>query len=122
MKKSKLFSALLLTTFIPFGLFACKKNDDQSPKSEDITIKTEEDGIHFLRFKENDAEIMKMVVLEGETYDDLYPYFPILTEDDNFIKYWDGDYNYTDYSKDNQYKVYDPSNSTIDINAIFRKK
>lgn len=122
MKKYKLIPALLLlASILSFGTSSCKSEDISSPKSEDINIVEKDNETHFLRFMENNAEIMRLVVLENETYSDLQPYFPTLTQEEEWIKYWDGDYTYTDYSAENQFKVYDASNLIIDIYSYMKK-
>lgn len=77
--------------------------------------------IHYLRFLENNNVILSIVVLENETYEDLLPYFPTLTEEEGYIKYWDGDYTYTDYTHENQFQVYNADDTVIDIYAYMIK-
>ncbi len=121
MKKIKFIPVLVLVSFLSFGISSCKSEENSTPKSDDINIVEKDNDTHFLRFMENNAEIMRLVVLEKETYSDLQPYFPTLTQEDGWIKYWDGDYTYTDYSVDNQFKVYDSSNLIIDIYSYTKK-
>ena len=75
MKKTKIISALLFASLLSFGLSACGSSNDSNPKSDDINIVETDGETHFLRFMENNAEIMNLVVLENETYNDLLPYF-----------------------------------------------
>ena len=121
MRKYKFIPTLLLASMLSFGISSCKSEDSSSPKSEDINIVEKDNETHFLRFMENNAEIMRLVVLKDETYSDLQPYFPTLTQEEGWIKYWDGDYTYTDYSAENQFKVYDTSNLIIDIYSYMKK-
>lgn len=121
MKKTKFISALALASLLSFGLSSCNSSDGSSQKSDDINIVESDNETHFLRFMENNAEIARLVVLENETYNDLLPYFPTLTEEPGYIKYWDGDYTYTDYSMDNPFKIYDSSTLVIDIYAYMKK-
>ncbi len=121
MKKTNFIPTLLLATLLSFGVSACGSNDSPIQESNDIHIIEKDDETHFLRFMENNAEILRMVVLENETYDELLPYFPTLTEEPGYIKYWDGDYTYTDYSFENQFNVYSSSTMSIDIYAYMKK-
>ena len=121
MKKTKIISALALASLISFGVSSCNSSGGSSQKSDDISIVESDNETHFLRFMENNAEIARLVVLENETYNDLLPYFPTLTEEPGYVKYWDGDYTFTDYSFTNQFKVYDSSTLVIDIYAYMKK-
>ena len=121
MKKTKFISALALASFLSFGVSSCNSSGGSSQKSDDINIVESNNETHFLRFMENNAEIARLVVLENETYNDLLPYFPTLDEEPGYIKYWDGNYTYTDYSMENQFKIYDSSTFVIDIYAYMKK-
>lgn len=121
MKKVEFVFASVLALSLSFGVSSCNSSDDSSQKTDDIGIIENDNETHFLRFMENNAEIMRLVVLENETYNDLMPYFPTLTEEPGYIKYWDGDYVYTDYSIDNQFKIYDSSTLVVDIYAYMKK-
>lgn len=116
MKKVRLISALSMLFCSTVALFSCNK---ANPK--DIEFVRNYSKTHYLSFQENNVEFLSLVVLKGETYDDLLPYFPTLTAEPGFVKYWDGDYNYTDYSKDNQFKVYDEKDLIIEIYAYSKK-
>lgn len=120
MKKTKILSAVILATLFSFYLTACHP-DTSARKPDDIKIVQEDDKTHFLRFRENNAEVLRIVVLENETYNDLLPYFPTLDQEEGWIKWWDGDYTYTDYSIDHQFEVYNSSMQLIDICAYRRK-
>ena len=117
----KTANKILITTLICSSaiLGGCKKNKDknQNTSTNSVTIKTNLDSTHYLKFFESNTEILRLVVLEGETYEDLLPYFPTLTEEPGYIKYWDGDYTYTAYSHENQFKVWDAENLQISIYA-----
>ena len=118
MKLNKLFLLSALMMCAPVALTGC--GEDAGPTNV-VEIKNNVDGVHYLKFIENNSEILKLVVLDGETYEDLLPYFPTLTAESGFIKYWDGDYTYTSYSHDNQFTVWDPARLTIDIYAYSRR-
>lgn len=120
MKMFKTFTILSLAFCSAVGLSACGGTEN-AEKAEDIEINKEDSVTHYLKFIEQGAEILRMVVLENETYDDLLPYFPILTEVPGYIKYWEGDYTYTNYSKDNQFKVYDVDDLIIEIYDHIKK-
>lgn len=116
--KKKTFLLTAIALFVPamfVGGCSC------SGSKESVTIENDLKDTHYLKFIENNSEVLRLVVLEGETYDDLLPYFPTLTQEEGYIKYWDGDYTYTDYSKENQFKVWDSSDLIIDIYAYSRK-
>ena len=117
MKKFKIIALLSFSFCLVFQLTGC--GDEE--KSEDIAIEQSKQSTHYLRFMENNNEILRMVVLKGETYDDLLPYFPTLTDEPGYIKYWDGDYTYTNYSLENQFKVYDDKDLVIEIYAYSKK-
>lgn len=117
----KKFNTLLLTIAvlgIPGFLTSCGKEEGPT---ETVEIKNDISNTHYLKFIENNSEVLRLVVIEGETYEDLLPYFPTLTQEPGYVKYWDGDYNYTNYSHDNQFKVWDSSDLIIDIYAYSRK-
>lgn len=121
MKKIKgitLFSLLLC--FI-LCLTACGEEKEPIKEKEEIEIIQNDEKTHYLKFMENNAEVLRIVVLENETYEDLLPYFPTLTEEDGFIKYWDGDYTYTSYTHENQFKVYNKDDSVIEVYAYMKK-
>lgn len=120
MKTFKTLTILSLAFCSAFALSACGGTEN-TEKTEDVEINQNDSGTHYLKFMENNAEVLRMVILENETYDDLLPYFPTLTEEPGYIKYWDGDYTYTDYSKDNQFKVYDVNDLIIEIYAYSKK-
>lgn len=120
MKMFKTLTILSLAFCSAFALSACGGTEN-TEKTEDVEINQNDSGTHYLKFMENNAEVLRMVVLENETYDDLLPYFPTLTEEPGYIKYWDGDYTYTNYSKDNQFKVYDVNDLIIEIYAYSKK-
>lgn len=118
MKTNRLI--LLGATFIclPALLTSCGNSDK---KTNTVEIKNNVSDTHYLKFIENNSEVLRLVVLEGETYEDLLPYFPTLTEEPGFIKYWDGDYTYTSYSHENQFKVWSSSDLVVDIYAYSKK-
>lgn len=121
MKKIKgitLFSLLLC--FI-LCLTACGEEKEPIKEKEEIEIIQNDEKTHYLKFMENNAEVLRIVVLENETYEDLLPYFPTLTEEDGFIKYWDGDYTYTSYTHENQFKVYNKDDAVIEVYAYMKK-
>lgn len=120
MKNNKNLLFLTLALFSTFALGSCGGKTDKTFDS-DIEIKQDEPSTHYLKFMENNAEVLRMVVLENETYEDLFPYFPTLTEEPGYIKYWDGDYRYTSYSKDNQFKVYDADDLIVEIYAYSKR-
>ena len=120
MKKLKNIALFSLMFCFMFGLVACGSNTD-SGKSDDIEIVQKDEETHYLKFMENNAEVLRIVVLKNETYEDLLPYFPTLTEEEGYIKYWDGDYIYTSYSHDNQFQVYKSDVSIIEIYAYMKK-
>ena len=104
-----------------FGLVAFGSDTDSGGKKDDIEIVQKDEEVHYLKFMENNAEVLRIVVLKNETYEDLLPYFPTLTEEEGYIKYWDGDYIYTSYSHDNQFQVYKSDVSIIEIYAYMKK-
>ena len=118
MKTSKLL--ILGATFIclPTLLTGC---EDNSKKTDSIEIKNDVSDTHYLKFIENNSEVLRLVVLEGETYEDLLPYFPTLSEEPDYVKYWDGDYTYTSYSHENQFKVWDSNDLIIDLYSYSKK-
>lgn len=118
MKKMKNIAIFSLMLCSMFSLAGC---NDSKQSLEDIQINQNDSETHYLKFMENNAEILRLVVLKDETYDDLLPYFPTLTEEPGYIKYWDGDYMYTDYSKENQFKIYDDKDFIIEIYAYAKK-
>ena len=120
MKIFKTFTILSLAFCSAVGLSACGGTEN-TEKAEDIEINKNDTGTHYLKFMENNAEVLRMVVLENETYDDLLPYFPTLTEEPGCIKYWSGDYTYTNYSKENQFKVYDVNDLIIEIYSYVKE-
>lgn len=120
MKKIKLIIySLTCLSFISF-LIGCEKNVNSS-KSDNIEIVKNDSDTHYLRFMENNAEILRLVVLENETYEDLLPYFPTLTQESGYIKFWDGDYTFTSYSKENQFQIYSSTNLIVDIYSYIMK-
>ncbi len=121
MKKLRNKALFSLMFCFMFGLAACGSNDVSSEKSDDIEIVQNDEETHYLKFMENNAEVLRIVVLENETYEDLLPYFPTLTEEEGYIKYWDGDYTYTSYSHENQFQVYKLDDSIIEIYAYMKK-
>ena len=118
MKKNRIIT-LLLTFCCIFGFVACGENDVE--QNEDIEIAEKDSNTHYLRFMENNAEILRLVVLKDETYEDLLPYFPTLTQEKGYIKYWDGDYNYTSYTRENQFVVYKSDDKIIEIYSYMKK-
>ena len=97
-----------------------KSNVDLSEEN-DVTIDNDEDDVHYLVFFENDAEILRLAVRKGETYENLRPFFPTLDKKDGYVCWWDGDYTYTSYTKENQFKVYDEENMIIEIHSFSKK-
>lgn len=120
MRTIKLFT-VLLSAFCLFGMNSCADDEQYSENNQEIEIVKSEEDIHYLKFIENNVEILRIVVLENETYEDIRPFFPTLTEEEGYIKYWDGDYEYTDYSIDNQFVVYSQTNFIIEIYAYMKK-
>ena len=118
MKTNKLLSLGMVFACFSALLTGCS---DGGNTSSTIDIKNDVSDLHYLKFVENNSEILRLVVLEGETYEDLLPYFPTLTEEAGYIKYWDGDYTYTSYSHENQFKVWDSSDLVIDVYSYSRK-
>lgn len=121
MKKLKNFAFIYIMFCFMFGLVSCKSNTDSSEKNDDIEIVQKDEETHYLKFMENNVEVLRIVVLENETYEDLLPYFPTLTEEEGYIKYWDGDYKYTSYTHDNQFQVYKSDDSIVEIYAYIMK-
>ena len=121
MKKIRIIALFSLVFCFIFCLTACSEPEKPIDKSEDIEIIPNETETHYLRFMENNAEILRIVVLENETYEDLLPYFPTLTEEEGYIKYWDGDYTYTNYTHENQFQVYKENDAVIEIYAYTKK-
>lgn len=121
MKKIKLFKNISLVFCSMFILIACGKNDVSLENEKDIEIVLNDSDTHYIKFMENNAEVLRIVVLEGETYEDLKPYFPTLTAEEGYIKYWDGDYKYTEYTVENQFSVWSSSNYIIEIYSYIRK-
>ena len=120
MKKLRNIALFSLMFCITFGLVACGSDTD-SGKNDDIEIVQKDEETHYLKFMENNAEVLRIVVLKNETYEDLLPYFPTLTEEEGYIKYWDGDYIYTSYTHDNQFQVYKSDIPIIEIYAYMKK-
>ena len=112
MKKIKIIGLLFMMLCFMLCLISCGNTDD---KSKDIEIIKEDKKTHYIKFIENQVEVLRIVVLENETYEDLLPYFPTLTEEDGYIKYWDGDYSYTTYDHNNQFQVYNDDIAIIEI-------
>ena len=121
MKKLRNIALFSLMFCFMFGLVACGTDTDSGEKKDDIEIVQKDEEVHYLKFMENNAEVLRIVVLKNETYEDLLPYFPTLTEEEGYIKYWDGDYVYTSYSHDNQFQVYKSDVSIIEIYAYMKK-
>ena len=121
MKKLKNIALFSLMFCITFGLVACESDTDSGGKKDDIEIVQKDEEVHYLKFMENNAEVLRIVVLKNETYEDLLPYFPTLTEEEGYIKYWDGDYIYTSYTHDNQFQVYKSDIPIIEIYAYMKK-
>ena len=122
MKVFKKIIAVLFALCMSFGAVACDdKGDNSNNSASDIENIQKNEETHYLKFIENGVEILRIVVIKGETYEDLLPYFPTLTQEEGFIKYWDGDYRYTDYTSDNQFKVYDENDLEIEINSYAEK-
>lgn len=106
MKTKRIFALILLLCILTMTFVACKSS---------VKIDDKKTGTHYLVFIVDDTEILKMVVLKGETYEDLCPYFPTVPHKEGYIGYWDGDYNYTEYSSDNQFVVWDSKEKEIVI-------
>ena len=121
MKKFRLFTFIFLIFCSVFALASCGGNNTPEDKSEDVEIVKNDTDTHYLKFMENNAEVLRLVVLENETYEDLLPYFPTLTVEEGFIKYWDGDYKYTSYTSDNQFVVYSSTDLVIEIYSYMKK-
>ena len=117
----KIRRLMLLGAFlscVPVVLAGCSGS---TLPTDTVEIKNDVTGKHYLKFVEDGSEVMRLLVLQGETYNDLMPYFPTLTEKPGFIRWWEGDYRYTDYSEDNQLKVWDDNNLVITINSYERR-
>lgn len=115
MKKKNLLLLGAIITCVPALLSGCEKSKNT------VEIKNDIEKTHYLKFIENNSEILRMVVLKTDTYETLLPYFPTLTEEEGYIKYWDGNYQYTTYTHENQFKVYDEDDLIIDIYAYSKK-
>lgn len=120
MRKFRFISLLLMFCCV-FGLASCGGNNTPSDKSEDVEIVQNDTDTHYLKFMENNAEVLRIVVLKNETYEDLLPYFPTLTQEEGYIKYWDGDYKYTSYTSENQFVVYSSTDLVIEIYSYMKK-
>lgn len=83
MKTKRIVAILLLLCCCVSVLVAC---GDKNTKP--VEVSQDDKSTHYLVFKQNGNEIFRMVVLEGETYEDLRPFFPTLPEDDQYIYYW----------------------------------
>ena len=117
---------LLLIIFV-LSLTSCGDNTTSySQNSNDITPVDPKDdakanSTHYLKFIENGSEVLSLVVLENETYEDLLPYFPTLNNQNGYLTYWDGDYSHTSYTKEDPFKVYDSNNLIIEIYSYSEK-
>jgi len=121
MKKINKLLMMALTSCCLFSMTSCGDDGEAVDKDLEVEIVKDDAETHYLKFIEGSTEILRIVVLEGETYSDLCPYFPTLDEEEGFIKYWDGDFNYTDYSLENQFTVYSETNLIIDIYSYLQR-
>lgn len=117
MKVIKILSVVFLLLFSVLLFTGCEKTPETK---EDIKIVKDEEA-HYLDFYEDGQFLLSLVVNEGETYDSLRPFFPTLTQKEGFIKYWDGDYEHTEYTKANPFVVWKKDVKTITINSILKK-
>ena len=106
MKTKRIVALLLLILCCAAILVAC---GDKGAKP--IEVSQDDKSTHYLVFKQNGNEILRLVVLEGETYEDLRPFFPTLTEDDQYRCFWPE--NAT---------VWDAKEKVLEINAVYEKK
>ena len=71
MFKIKSYISLAFILFISGALVGCNNETvDTGEKSEDIQVEDKDSETHYLKFIENNAEILRIVVLENETYED----------------------------------------------------
>lgn len=120
MRKLCTFGLLSFALCSTFVTISCN-NGESNESKVDVQINKNEKDTHYLKFIENNVELLSLVVIKEDTYDSLLPYFPTFTEVTGYVKYWDGDYNFTDYSKENQFKIYDDKNMIIEIYAYIKK-
>ena len=106
---------------ITYSSVATEKSNTDLSEDNEVSIDDDEDDLHYLVFIENDAEILRLAVRKDETYENLLPFFPTLDKKDGYICWWDGDYTYTKYTKDNQFKVYDKDVDIIEIHSFSKK-
>ena len=83
-----------------------------------IEISPDDENAHYLVFEEDGVEILRLVVLEGETYADLYPYFPTLREEEGYVKFWQGDPKYDLSCVTNPLEVYNEENNIIVLRSF----
>lgn len=69
------------------------------------------DKEHFLSFYCEDKLIVKMRVLDSDTYESLKPFFPTIPEKEGYTAYWE-----------KPTTVYDKSNKNIRIDAVYEKQ
>lgn len=81
MKTKRIVALVLLLCCCVLLLVACA---DKKP----VQVSQDDKSTHYLVFKQNGNEIFRMVVLKGETYEDLRPFFPTLPEDDQYRYHW----------------------------------
>lgn len=117
----KLYRNFLIIALFSLFILILTGCTDSSTDANDVSIELEADKTHYLKFIENNVEILRIVVIEGETYEDLLPFFPTLSNEEGYIKYWDGDYEHTQYSKDNQFSVYSEDQLVIEIYSQLKK-
>ena len=73
MKVFKKIIAVLFALCMSFGAVACE-GDNSNNSASDIENIQKEEETHYLKFIENGVEILRIVVIKGETYEDLLPY------------------------------------------------
>lgn len=131
MNKKRILIIFAIICCCLFSLTACKscfgdKSPNDTDKDKDIEVivpddNPKKDETHYLKFIEDNVEILSIVVLKGDTYESLKPYFPILNEREGYVKYWDGDYQYTEYSPKKQFVVWSDTEKVIEIYSYTRK-
>ncbi len=104
-------------------LVACGEDNTSSSNQNPTEQKNpiygfeDSDNYHYLVFKVKENEIARMLVVEGDTYEDLEPYFPLIDAEED-VTSDDGKAYYFVWEKLD--KVYDENKKEIKINAVLR--